>query len=196
MTCNLTKSALGGSSGATNREYAIVDTSADDVSEAQMIFQADWDRRQTPTLADPNLVVSPTSARPKLEQLLQSARSSLLLEEEEMDDADMEDQLIAAAGSGVAVQIILPAAPADDPGANQDVPRLTQAGVQVRYSQTLYMHAKMIVADSTRAFVGSENFSATSLDANRELGIVVADPAAIAKLQGTFAGDWGTATAA
>ena len=195
MTCNLTKSALGGSSGATNREYAIVDTSADDVREAQMIFQADWDRRQTPTLADPNLVVSPTNARPKLEQLLQSARSSLL-EEEEMDDTDMEDQLIAAARRGVSVQVILPAAPAGDPGANQDVPRLTQAGVQVRYSQTLYMHAKMIVADGTRAFVGSENFSATSLDANRELGIVVADPAAIAKLQETFARDWDNAVAA
>jgi len=172
MTCNLTKSALGGSSGATNREYAIIDTNADEVREAQTIFQADWDR-QTPRLTDPNLVVSPLNARPKLEQLLQSARSSLVLEEEEMDDADMEDQLIAAARRGVAVQVILPAAPADNPSANQDVPRLTRAGVQVRYSQVLFMHAKMILVDGTRAFVGSENFSATSLDANRELAWII-----------------------
>jgi phosphatidylserine/phosphatidylglycerophosphate/cardiolipin synthase-like enzyme len=192
MTCNLTKSALGGSSGATNREYAIVDTNADEVREAQAIFQADWDR-QTPALADPNLVVSPVNSRPKLEQLLQSARSTLILEEEEMYDADMEGQLIAAAKRGVAVQVILPATPADNPNANQDVPRLTQADVQVRYSQTLYMHAKLIVADGTRAFVGSENFSGQSLDGNRELGIIVADPAAIATLQATFARDWGSA---
>jgi phosphatidylserine/phosphatidylglycerophosphate/cardiolipin synthase-like enzyme len=195
MTCNLTKSALGGSSGATNREYAIVDTNPDEVREAHDIFQADWDRT-TPTLSDPNLLVSPVNARSGLVQLLQSARSSLILEEEEMYDIEMEDQLIAAAGRGVAVRVILPAAPADDPGANADVPRLIQAGVQVRYSQTLYIHAKMIVADGVRAFVGSENFSAQSLDANRELGIVVADPAALARLTATFASDWATAKAA
>ncbi len=194
MTCNLTKSALGGGSGATNREYAIVDTNADEVREAQAIFQADWDR-QTPTLTDPNLIVSPVNSRPKLTQLLQSAKSTLILEEEEMYDADMEDQLIAAAKRGAAVQVILPAVPADNPSANQDVPRLIQAGIQMRYSQTLYMHAKMIVADGTRAFVGSENFSGQSLDGNRELGIIVADPVALAQLKGTFARDWGNAAA-
>jgi phosphatidylserine/phosphatidylglycerophosphate/cardiolipin synthase-like enzyme len=193
MTCNLTKSALGGTSSATNREYAIVDTNADEVREAQTIFQADWDRTQ-PRLTDPNLLVSPMNSRPKLEQLLQSAKSSLIVEEEEMYDADMEDQLIAAAKRGVAVQVVLPAP--TDPSAASDVPRLTQAGIHVRYSQTLYMHAKMIVADGARAFVGSENFSGTSLDGNRELGIIVADPVALAQLKGTFASDWGNATSA
>jgi len=108
----------------------------------------------------------------------------------------MEGQLIAAAKRGVAVQVILPAVPADNPSANQDAPRLTQAGIQVRYSQTLYMHAKMIVADGMRAFVGSENFSSQSLDGNRELGIVVADPVALTQLKGTFARDWSNAVAA
>jgi phosphatidylserine/phosphatidylglycerophosphate/cardiolipin synthase-like enzyme len=92
--------------------------------------------------------------------------------------------------------VILPVAPADEPGANANVPRLTQAGIQVRYSQTLYMHAKMIVADGARAFVGSENFSDQSLDANRELGIIVADPTVLARLAATFSSDWGTAKAA
>lgn len=192
MTNNLTKSALGGSSGATNREYAIVDTNADEVREVQAIFQADWDRTM-PKLTDPNLLVSPMNSRPKLEQLLQSAKSSLVLEEEEMEDSDMEDQLIAAAKRGVAVQVIMPAPSSDNPSSNSDVPKLTQAGIQVRYSETLYMHAKMIVADGSRAFVGSENFSGTSLDGNRELGVLVADPVALAQLKGTFASDWGSA---
>ena len=35
-----------------------------------------------------------------------------------------------------------------------------------------YVHAKAIVADGTRAYVGSANLSADSLDKNRELGII------------------------
>jgi phosphatidylserine/phosphatidylglycerophosphate/cardiolipin synthase-like enzyme len=54
----------------------------------------------------------------------------------------------------------------------------------------LYAHAKAIVADGQRAFVGSENLSAASLDRNRELGVIVADRRAIATLQATFAADW------
>ena len=73
---------------------------------------------------------------------------------------------------------------------------MVDGGVQVRYSVALFMHAKLIVADGARAFVGSQNFSATSLDQNRELGILVADPAALATLAGTFAGDWGGARTA
>jgi phosphatidylserine/phosphatidylglycerophosphate/cardiolipin synthase-like enzyme len=44
------------------------------------------------------------------------------------------------------------------------------------------VHAKLIVADASRAFVGSQNFSATSLDQNRELGIIIDDPVALARL--------------
>ena len=57
------------------------------------------------------------------------------------------------------------------------------------------MHAKLILVDGARACVGSENFSPTSLDANRELGIVLADPAAIATLSAAFEHDWSTGTA-
>jgi hypothetical protein len=41
--------------------------------------------------------------------------------------------------------------------------------------------------------VGSENFSATSLDANRELGILIADRQALATLTTTFGVDWSAA---
>ena len=87
--------------------------------------------------------------------------------------------------------------PAPSPGAppSTDVPRLARGGVHVRYSITLYMHAKLIVADGARAFVGSVNFSATSLDANRELGLLIADPDALATLTATFGVDWNAGTA-
>ena len=74
--------------------------------------------------------------------------------------------------------------------------RLLQGGVHVRYIAIVYMHAKMLLADGQLAFVGSENFSATSLDDNRELGIMIADPTALATLNQTFQQDWSSAQAA
>ena len=53
------------------------------------------------------------------------------------------------------------------------------------------MHAKIIVVDGVKAFVGSENISTQSLDQNRELGIIVSDTTILNKLQSTFQTDWG-----
>ena len=58
----------------------------------------------------------------------------------------------------------------------------------------LYVHAKAIIADGRRAFVGSENLSTASLDHNRELGVIVADSSAIQVLESTFDGDWAQAS--
>ena len=60
---------------------------------------------------------------------------------------------------------------------------LNKAGVQIRTykdtSTTLYIHAKVILADygvsgAEKIFVGSENFSVASLTKNRELGLTMA----------------------
>ena len=61
---------------------------------------------------------------------------------------------------------------------------LIHAGVKVfTYAPdaALYIHAKAVVADpgteEIRWFLGSENFSSTSLDLNRELGVEMGDAA-------------------
>jgi phosphatidylserine/phosphatidylglycerophosphate/cardiolipin synthase-like enzyme len=38
--------------------------------------------------------------------------------------------------------------------------------------------------------VGSENFSRTSLDDNRELGLIISDPAVLSAMARTFAADF------
>ena len=62
--------------------------------------------------------------------------------------------------------------------------RLSAAGVHVRtYSASapLYIHAKMILT-SSRVFLGSQNFSYTSLERNRELGLITSNPTIRASL--------------
>ncbi len=191
LTANLTKSGLGGSSYSENREYGIIDTNTADVQEAINIFTADW-QRTTPMLTNANLVVSPVNARARLLAIISEAKASLFVEDEEMYDQQSEDALIAAAQRGVNVEIILPQ-PSGSSGVDANVARLIQGGAHVRYISTVYMHAKMMIADGARAFVGSENFSAVSLDDNRELGLLIANTGVISTLKQTFQSDWSDA---
>ena len=190
-TGNFTKTALGGSSAySADRDYMIVDTNTTDVQECNAIFTADW-ARTTPQLADPNLVVSPINARSKLLALIGNAKQKLHLEEEEMQDPQFIQALTTAAQHGVNVQVVLPASSSDDQGAQQ----LTQGGVHVARLQDSaggnpYIHAKIIIADGTLAYVGSVNASTQSMDQNREVGILVANASIIQQLESTFGQDY------
>jgi cardiolipin synthase A/B len=114
-----------------------------------------------------------------------------VIEAEEMNDTNIEQALENAAQHGVHVQVILPAPGASSGDSNsQGIQTIRQGNVQVREDTHLYMHAKVIVVDGQRAFVGSENISAASLDQNRELGIIISDPNVLSTLQQTFQGDW------
>jgi phosphatidylserine/phosphatidylglycerophosphate/cardiolipin synthase-like enzyme len=69
----------------------------------------------------------------------------------------------------------------------------TARPVAVRYlherqarSQMFQLHAKMILADSALAYVGSANFTDTSLHYNLELGVVSDDRELIERLHGLF----------
>lgn len=196
MTCNLSRSGLGGSSAAANREYGVIDTDAGDIAEVKAVFQADWDQTATPTLAQSRLVVSPVNARTDLTALIASAKSTLHIEDEEMYDAASVQALIAAAQRGVTVEVTLPSSAASSSDEASAVSQLTQGGVHVRYLKAPYMHAKLIVVDGTIAFTGSENFSSTSLDQNREIGVIIADAQALSTFESVFGQDWALAQAA
>ncbi len=138
------------------------------------------------------------NARATLLGLIASAHTTLDLEDEEIYDRQSEDALIAAARRGVTVRLVLPApaVASPPPAQSDDIARLRQGGVQVRYLTTPYMHAKLIVVDGALAFAGSENFSSTSLDENREVGLMVADPHALAIFTHTYTQDWALAAPA
>ena len=194
MTSNFTRAALGGTSGGKagtkNREYDIVDSNAQDVQAITAIFNADWNHT-TAQFNDPNLVVSPVNSRNGFTSLIGSAHNTILLEGEEMNDSGIEQALVDAAKHGVHIQVILPSPRSGSSDSNsQGISAIKQGGVLVKEDPRLYMHAKIIVVDGRKAFVGSENISAQSLDKNRELGIVVADSGVLSTLRQTFQQDW------
>ena len=193
MTSNFSRSALGGSSSSStkNREYGIIDSNSQDVQAVSAVFNADWNH--TPAqFNDANLVVSPVNSRSVFMSLIGSAQHTLLIEAEEMNDSGIEQALVSAANRGVQIEIILPAPSGSSSDSNsQGIAAIKQSNISVREDPQLYMHAKIIVADGAKAFVGSENISTQSLDQNRELGILVSDATVLGKLQSTFQVDWG-----
>jgi phosphatidylserine/phosphatidylglycerophosphate/cardiolipin synthase-like enzyme len=193
MTSNFTLAALGDSSSTKNREYDIIDKNTQDVQGVTDIFNADWNRT-TAQYNAPNLVVSPDNSRTDFQSLINSAQKTLIIEAEEMQDPDIEQALISAAHRGVQIQVILPNGTSSDSGGSDSnsagITTIKQGGIQVKEDSQLYMHAKIIVVDGQKAFVGSENISTASLDHNRELGLIISDTNVINTLQQTFQQDW------
>jgi phosphatidylserine/phosphatidylglycerophosphate/cardiolipin synthase-like enzyme len=122
--------------------------------------------------------------------LINGATKSLDIYAEVMRDRKVMDALFAARERGVAVRLIM-----TDDGDDGDKERqeLANAGVRVVIAKSLYIHAKMVLADNERLFIGSENFTATSMDQNRELGIITTEPTAIARANQVFDKDFNAA---
>ncbi len=172
----------------SSRDFGVVDTEVKDVAAIETAFDSDWNGTQVPADNASDLVWSPNSA-PTLLALIDSASTSLDVYNEEMADTRTTNALEQAAKRGVNVRVNMTYATQW----KQALGELTAAGVNVRtYASTapFYIHAKVIVADDAKAFVGSENFSAQSLDANRELGILISRSDIIFSIQKTFNNDW------
>jgi cardiolipin synthase len=171
---------------ATSRDFGIVDRTPKDVSAIGATFDADWvDQNETPSNGA-DLVWSP-GAEGEQVSFIDHARRFLDVENEEMDDPGIDAALESAAHRGVSVRVVMTYSSAWAPAFRA----LARAGVGVRtYCEdaSLYIHAKLMLTPS-RAFVGSQNFSPASLDANRELGITLTTPAILRSLANTFTSD-------
>ncbi len=163
---NLDYSGLGGGS----REYDWKTKSAAVVAALDAVFRADWGGTKAGKVPRRTLVVSP-GAQPALLGLIDHARRRLWIESEEMGDVPQVLAAIEArARAGVQVEVVLPRSLSSTDRGNAAA--LKAAGAKVVLLDRPYPHAKLIVADD-RVFLGSENFSRSSLDRNREVGIVL-----------------------
>jgi phosphatidylserine/phosphatidylglycerophosphate/cardiolipin synthase-like enzyme len=179
----MTRAAFG-----RNREYMAVLTDPTEVADLAAIFEADWHRVEHLPTAE-RLVVAPTNARDRLGELIRTAERSLDVEAEVLSDSATIRLLGEAAARGVAVRLVM----SPDEFSQAGRAALARAGVQVRLLSDPFMHAKMILADGRRLYVGSVNLSAASLDRNREVGVILTERPVIQLAQRTFERDWSEA---
>jgi cardiolipin synthase len=188
MTANLTSRYY-----PTSRDFLVVDKARADVSAITAVFNADFREIAITPGNGLDLVWSPDS-QARLLALINGARKSLRIYSEEMDDPTVTGALASAARRGVDVQIC---GENEDGEYNTAFTQLARAGVHISYFSSpsgFYIHGKVIEADygsrDARVFIGSENFSSTSLTRNRELGLVTTQPAILAAIARTFAADF------
>jgi phosphatidylserine/phosphatidylglycerophosphate/cardiolipin synthase-like enzyme len=194
---------------SSNREYLAIDTDPADVAEATAIFVADHAMQSITPTGD--LVVANNNARPRLVQLINSATRSLDVEVEELSDMNLSgvaNAIAMAASRGVAVRVVLANGSATT-SQTQAIDEIKRAGGHVVVtgpssgsgtSTNPYIHAKALLVDCAggtcaSGFVGSENFSGGSLGYNRELGVIFADGAELAKVETAIASDFARGTA-
>ncbi|MGA2927686.1 MAG: phospholipase D-like domain-containing protein [Solirubrobacteraceae bacterium] len=186
MTLNLTPQYY-----ATSRDFAVLDAQPADVRAIEQVFAADWTATRVTAAPGSDLLWSPGALAAQV-GLIASARGSVEIYNEEMDQPQIEQALQADARRGVNVRVVMTAASDWNAAFNA----LTAGGVHVHTypaDAPVYIHAKMILIDGRRAFVGSQNFSTGSLRDNRELGIILTTPAIIKTMQRTFDTDYAAA---
>jgi cardiolipin synthase len=189
LTANLTSKYY-----PTSRDFIVVDTSPADVAAITAVFNADFAQRPVDPGDGSDLVWSPNDAQQQLLGLIDGATTSLRIYSEEMGDAAVDEALIRDARRGVDVEIC---------GENADgeydhaYAELAAAGIHISYYSSrdgFYIHGKVVEADNgtshIRVFIGSENFSNTSLNDNRELGLITSSAAIAAAVDSIFAGDF------
>ncbi|MCK4870421.1 MAG: hypothetical protein KAS93_04855 [Gammaproteobacteria bacterium] len=184
MTFNLTFSAF-----KYNREYGVIDTNKQDIHEIEKVFYYDWRHHSYPLTGKFNLVWSPINARQKILSLINSAKYSINIEGEELNDQQLINTLNKQAKRGVKIQIVLPIT---------NKAHNLNKHINIHYLNSkknqLYMHAKMLTVDNSKAYIGSINFSKNSMNNNRELGIILQEPSLTNKANKYFNIDWRTPT--
>ncbi len=115
--------------------------------------------------------------RPAVLDLLTNARSSIVLEQSYLSDPAVIDLLIRRSHDGVAVTVILPEKADIHQYANASaVSTLISKGKPGFLRVFFYprmVHAKIIMADRKRAFIGSANMMTSSLDHMGEVNVLL-----------------------
>ncbi len=175
------------------RNYAARVDDPADVAVLAALFDADW-ARKAPDLSCTRLLVSPVNSRDRLLAFIDSAKQTLLVESMELADSDVRNAIALRKAAGVDVRVLLA-----DPSwisANTDAAAwLAARNIPARRLAMPYLHVKSIIADGARAYAGSENLSWTSLSKNREVGLLLDEADAIARMNATFEKDWAAGSA-
>ena len=176
------------------RDYAVVTTREPEVKEVIECFEADWHRR--PFNVDQNslLIWCSGNGRDRIARFIDEAKHTLFVQNERYQDAVIIERLVRAKERGVKVHVMA------RPPHKLKKEKLTEGvgglrilddvGVKVRKLKHLKLHGKMLLADHSRAIVGSINLAPGSFDSRRELAIEVHSPEVIERLRKIVHHDW------
>jgi len=183
MTSNLTYSGLN-----DDRDFIFYTSDNIIVHELNNIFEGDFNYKNYKSSID-NLVVSPDNSRQKIKSIINSAKKSIYLYGENINDEDIENLLIEKSKNNIEIKMILP-----DSKKLEDnihiIDKLKQSGIKIYNLKKPYQHSKILIIDNCIMYLGSINFSSQSMDNNREIGIISLNKDSINKVINIFNSDF------
>lgn len=148
-------------------DFLVVTFDPEVIAGLKRLFEADWRAPHSsfPEGLSERLIVGPERARGQISAMLAGARRSIRIIDHKLRDPAMLELLKARQAEGVVVEIL---------------GRGELGG--------LLAHGKMILVDESAAIVGSIALSPPSLDARREVAILVREPIWVGRLNEFFQG--------
>lgn len=176
------------------RDYAIVTDEAEEVAEMSRCFDADWKRVDFAPHPKSPLIWCPNDGRRRLAEFIDNTKHTLWLQNERYQDQVIIERLVRAVERGVKLRILARKPHSLKPEKLIEgvggLRILQDVGAKVHTLKHLKLHAKILLADSKRAIVGSINLAPGSFDARRELAIETEDHHAVKRLEKTAQHDW------
>ncbi|MEP7141533.1 MAG: phospholipase D-like domain-containing protein [Ferruginibacter sp.] len=176
------------------RDYAILTRHPIEVQEIILCFEADWDRKDFDSSENARLIWCNGNGRARIARFIDEAKDTLFVQNERYQDMVIIERLIRAANRGVKVHVMArPPHSLKKEKLLEGVGGLrimNYVGIKIHKLRHLKLHGKMLLADSSRAIVGSINLTPGSFDDRRELAIEVDDTEVVARLQEIARFDW------
>jgi cardiolipin synthase len=176
------------------RDYAVVTDDKKEVAEVIDCFEADWNRRAYKVNASNRLIWCNGNGRERIAQFIDGAKKTLFVQNERYQDQVIIERLVRAKMRGVKVHVMA------RPPHKLSREKLTEGvgglrimndvGIKVHKLKHLKLHVKMLLADGSRAIVGSINLAPGSFDSRRELAIEVRAPKVVSALKKVAHHDW------
>lgn len=176
------------------RDYGLVISDPQQVAQIAEVFEADWNQRAWVPGSDAGLLWSNSNSRLQMARFIDGAAERLDVQHPKYVDAVILDHLAAAAHRGVKVHVLCGGRHGisewDVLDTFASLRTLRRFGVKVRKQKNLRVHAKLLIADESRALLGSMNIDRSAFDLRRELGVTTADAEVVGRLKQTFDADW------
>ncbi len=179
QTANLTKSSF-----SSNREHFFQGFDTWIRKSLHTIFEKDWNGKKI-TMEDihPNLVICNINCRGVIEQILTSAQKSIIIQTQYITDNALRNILKTKKNLPEFKLLVA------NTDSNDELIRYFGEKYARKFKQ-YYNHTKMILIDHKILLLWSMNLSATSLDKNREIWIILTDPSIIDEFYNQFYLDW------
>ena len=176
------------------RDYAITTNYKYEVDEIIECFDADWNRKDFDPGDNAHLIWCRGNGRDRISRVIDEAKHTLFVQNERYQDSVIIERLVRAATRGVRIHVMArsPHTLKKDKlvEAVGGLRIMDDVGIKVHTLRHLKLHGKVLIADSSRAIVGSINLAPGSFDDRRELAIEVHDEDLVARLQEVAHEDW------